>query len=562
MKTLTLNGDWAIATAAFAQFYDSFAWDNDTALTAFDFGIEQTLFENLEGEFGAHVFTSSNQVMWSDGTETITLSTDATLSADDAQRTAQITNLSAQNDTLQLIYSFAGQADVDLTWTPTSLTLTSGGQTAEWAHTGNITFADLSDIARAIASFGTFAEGFEEDQLHAINTSVDLELGTLRFLDQNETIYAFQVADGSIKVTSQGYSITLVGEFTPEDTAMLITDITTSVEDISGLGILFDYDQIEEITIHDASGAVVLQARPVPENSENAEIPTVTLHGTNATDNPQIEIELINNLYAESFAAELGAGDDQLTFNVYGQFDQVNFDYIYDPVVNNWTYGLAEDQDIDMPQSHIDGGLGYDTLYVEHAYTSDKTYNVKDFRGPLEVNFNEGVVVGHGLYYTQETFEIFRVEFEIIEQVQTDWLGDLTVTGSSESDAFAPVFTTELGKFELSFDGGDGQDTLDLSQLINANAHETMDIEWSYGIAASDWQDLNWRWSTGWVSAISWATSKASENCPFNNARCASIKSANAAKGANTINKILKLARLISAFIFFVLNLDDIGGIT
>ena len=63
MKTFTLNGDWAIATAAFAQFYDSFAWDNDTALTAFDFGIEQTLFENLEGEFGAHVFISSNQVM-------------------------------------------------------------------------------------------------------------------------------------------------------------------------------------------------------------------------------------------------------------------------------------------------------------------------------------------------------------------------------------------------------------------------------------------------------------------------------------------------------------------
>lgn len=111
------------------------------------------------------------------------------------------------------------------------------------------------------------------------------------------------------------------------------------------------------------------------------------------------------------------------------------------------------------------------------------------------MNFNEGVVVGHGLYSTQETFEIFRVGFENIEQVQTDWLGDLTVTGSSENDEFAPVFTTELGKFELSFSGGDGQDTLDLSQLINANAHATMDSEWSYGIAASDWQDLNWRWS-------------------------------------------------------------------
>lgn len=55
MKNLTLNGDWAIATAAFAQFYDSFAWDNDTALTAFDFGIEQTLFESLEADFGAHL---------------------------------------------------------------------------------------------------------------------------------------------------------------------------------------------------------------------------------------------------------------------------------------------------------------------------------------------------------------------------------------------------------------------------------------------------------------------------------------------------------------------------
>ena len=135
MKTWTLNGDWAITTAAFAQFYDSFAWDNDTALTAFDFGIEQTLFESLEADFGAHMYISSNQVMWSDGTKTITLSTDATLSTDDTQRTAQITNLSAQNDAVELTYSSAGQADVDLIWTPTSLKLNSGGQTAEWAQT-------------------------------------------------------------------------------------------------------------------------------------------------------------------------------------------------------------------------------------------------------------------------------------------------------------------------------------------------------------------------------------------------------------------------------------------
>ena len=134
MKTLTLNGDWAIATAAFAQFYDSFAWDNDNALTAFDFGIEQTLFESLEADFGAHLYISSNQVMWSDGTETITLSTDATLSADDTQRTAQITNLSAQNDALELTYSSAGQGDVNLIWTPTSLKLISSGYLRCHAH--------------------------------------------------------------------------------------------------------------------------------------------------------------------------------------------------------------------------------------------------------------------------------------------------------------------------------------------------------------------------------------------------------------------------------------------
>ena len=108
----------------------------ETALTAFDFGIEQTLFESLEADFGAHMYISSNQLMWSDSTETITLSTDATLSAqDDTQRTAQITNLSAQNDAVELTYSSAGQADVDLIWTPTSLKLNSVRQTAEWAQT-------------------------------------------------------------------------------------------------------------------------------------------------------------------------------------------------------------------------------------------------------------------------------------------------------------------------------------------------------------------------------------------------------------------------------------------
>jgi hypothetical protein len=322
-----------------------------------------------------------------------------------------------------------------------------------------------------------------------------LEFGTLRFLDQNETIYAFQVAAGSITVTSRDYSNTLDGDFTPEDATMFITDITTSVEDISGLGILFDNDQIEKITIHDATGTMVLQAQKDTDNIEDPGISTVTLHGTDAADSRDIEIELIENLYAESFAADLGEGDDKLTFNVYGLFDQVYFDYIHDPVTGGWSYGLAEDHDIHMPQSHIDGGLGHDTLYVKHAYTSDQTFDPKDFRGPVEVNFNDGFVVGHGLYNSQETFEIFRVGFENIEQVQTDWLGDLTVTGSLENDEFAPVFTAELGKFKLRFNGGDGQDTLDLSHLINANANETMVSAWSYGIAASDWQELNWRGS-------------------------------------------------------------------
>ena len=95
MKTLTLNGDGAIATAAFTQIYDSFAWDNGTAFTAFDFGIEQTLFESLEADFSAHVFVSTNQVIWSDGTETITLSTDANLSVDDTLRSAQCGDLLA-----------------------------------------------------------------------------------------------------------------------------------------------------------------------------------------------------------------------------------------------------------------------------------------------------------------------------------------------------------------------------------------------------------------------------------------------------------------------------------
>ena len=54
----------------------------------------------------------------------------------------------------------------------------------------------------------------------------------------------------------------------------------------------------------------------------------MTLQGSDAADSQQIEVELIENLYARSFAADLGEGNDQLTYNVYGQFDQVYFDHI------------------------------------------------------------------------------------------------------------------------------------------------------------------------------------------------------------------------------------------
>jgi hypothetical protein len=72
MKILTLNGDWAIATTALAQFYKSFAWDHPNALTSFDFGIEQAFFDSLEKQFGAHERISEHKVEWRDGTDTIT----------------------------------------------------------------------------------------------------------------------------------------------------------------------------------------------------------------------------------------------------------------------------------------------------------------------------------------------------------------------------------------------------------------------------------------------------------------------------------------------------------
>ena len=57
------------------------------------------------------------------------------------------------------------------------------------------------------------------------------------------------------------------------------------------------------------------------------------------------------------------------------------------------------------------------------------------------------------------------------------------------------MFVSELGKNTLSFDGDAGVDTLDLSHLINANANEYSPSEWTSGLSASDWVDLNWRWS-------------------------------------------------------------------
>ena len=57
------------------------------------------------------------------------------------------------------------------------------------------------------------------------------------------------------------------------------------------------------------------------------------------------------------------------------------------------------------------------------------------------------------------------------------------------------MFVSELGKNTLSFDGEAGVDTLDLSHLINANANEYSPSEWTSGLSASDWVDLNWRWS-------------------------------------------------------------------
>jgi len=495
MKTLSLNGDWAVATGAFAQFYDSFAWETDAALTAFNFGVDQTFFDNLEAQYGQHSLLSENSVEWRDGNEKITLTTQVKLSSDSSERNSQIANLSTNDDTLTLSHATDGQTDVVLTWSSSSIELISGDQGVHISHSGNINFTDLSDIIGAVTTYDNFAEGFEEDQIHAIETVLDLGLGAVSFQDRGETLYAFLVANGSIAITSRDYTITLEGDFTHEDAVMFVTDITTNVEDISGLGTFFENEQFDRITLHDAAGDIILQARPEAANAEGSGISAVTLLGTTGADLRTIDSQFIDNLYATSFSADSGGGDDQLTYNVYGQFDQVYMDYTYDPITGTWSYGLAADQDILMVQSTIDGGTGHDVAYIQHAYSDEQSYTPVDYRGPIEVNFGSGVVVGHGVYADLTTFEIFRVNFENIEQIKTDWLGDVTVVGSIEDDEFAPAFINELGRYTLRFDGGTGHDTLDLSEIINANANETTPNAWRYGISAMDWQDLNWRWS-------------------------------------------------------------------
>ena len=67
--------------------------------------------------------------------------------------------------------------------------------------------------------------------------------------------------------------------------------------------------------------------------------------------------------------------------------------------------------------------------------------------------------------------------------------------GSTEDDDFALAFIPELGSDTFSFDAGSGQDTLDLSQVIDASADQTTLNAWTHGIRLLDWQKYNWRWS-------------------------------------------------------------------
>ena len=341
---------------------------------------------------------SEHKVEWRDGTDTITLITDANLSAELSQRRKQIANLSAQNDTIYLTYSSAKQAEVDLTWSATSLQLTSGTQSATFPHSGTITFLNLSDITRAIATFGTFAEGFEHDQVHAINASLDLSLVALRFMDQTETSVMFQVADGSSALTSRGYTITLAGDFTADDAAMLISDLTVNFEDIKGLSTLIENEQIERITLQGASGNIVLQAMLDPENTEESEISLVTLLGGADADVREIETQFLNDLYASSFTADLGDGDDSIVGDAGN--DTVRVGSQNDPDGDpNATLNLAAGNNtvtIYAVQAEITTGAGSDNIKVLHdqaqihAFTGQGNDHVETLAGDDVVQTGAG----------------------------------------------------------------------------------------------------------------------------------------------------------------------------
>jgi len=69
------------------------------------------------------------------------------------------------------------------------------------------------------------------------------------------------------------------------------------------------------------------------------------------------------------------------------------------------------------------------------------------------------------------------------------------VLGSNEDDDFALAFIPELGSDTFSFDAGSGQDTLDISQVIDASDDQSTLSAWTHGIRVSDWKKYNWRWS-------------------------------------------------------------------
>lgn len=214
MKTFTLNGDLAVAVNAYSQFYDDFQWTYDEGRTVFDFGLDVSLFDGLEERFGAHTFVSPSTLTWSDGIETITLTTDETLSNDAALRATQLMQLSSKSDTLNISYVSDGTKIADISWSQSGLVLKSGDQRVEIDIPSDVTFADLGDITSIISTFSGFSEAFEDAQNHAIETAIELGLGQIQYQHQDQTQYAFYVKDGIIIVTSRGYNIELRGDFT------------------------------------------------------------------------------------------------------------------------------------------------------------------------------------------------------------------------------------------------------------------------------------------------------------------------------------------------------------